>query len=117
MSISESVITEIMKQMPQTADKYLVPTGGDGFKLCIHWKLNNDPQRPNKYSKTIAIDVPRELIEDFPGYPEHMQRDALAKIGEYVSGKLKAFDPNHDSPRGVPEPVEHWTLLVENIFG
>lgn len=117
MTIAESVIAEIMKHMPQGADKYLVSSGGDGFKLCIHWKLNNDPERPNKYSKTIAIQVPRELIEDFPGYPENMQNRGLAKIGTYIQGKLGTFDPNHNSPRGVPEPVEHWTLLVENIFG
>lgn len=117
MSVAKSVVAEIMTQMPPSADKDLVSTDGEGFKLCIRWKLNNDPQRPNKYSKTIAIGIPRELIEDFPGYPEDMQRAALVKIGEYVGNKLKTFDPNHDSPRGVPEPVEHWILLTENIFG
>lgn len=115
MSASDSVVTEIMKQMPQGAEKYLTPEGG-GFLLSVHWKLNNDPQRPNKYSKTITITIPRELIEDFPAYTNEMQSSALAMIGQHIGDRLKNFDPNHKSPRGSREPVEHWSISVEHLF-
>jgi hypothetical protein len=117
MTIANDLITEIMSRMPAGADKYLVPAGGDGFKLFVHWKLNNDPRRPNKYSKTLAIAVPRELIEDFPGYPKQMQQIALQRIGAYIASKLQHFDPDHDTPWGVPDPVVHWDITIERAFG
>ncbi len=48
--------------------------------LGVHWKLKNDPNRPNKYSKTIIVLLSSELLEDFPNYPQSMQDTALAKI-------------------------------------
>ena len=115
MDIRDSVVGEIMKHMPKGAEKYLTPTGG-GFVLSVHWKLKNDPDRPNKYSKTVAIAIPLELIEDFPGYPENLQRSALDKIGQHIRERLNNFDPNHSAPRGVPEPVENWDISIERLF-
>lgn len=117
MNVGGSVVSEIMKKMPHNAEKYLTELSGGGFKLSIHWKLRNDPERPNKYSKTIVIDVPRELIEDFSAYPDHVQQEALRKIGDFVSSKLMAFDPDHNHPRGTLEPVENWSMSIERLFG
>jgi hypothetical protein len=116
VDISDSVVSEIMKHMPQGAEKYLTPTSG-GFVLSVHWKLKNDSDRPNKYSKTVAIAIPLELIEDFPGYPENLQRSALEKIGQHIKERLSNFDPNHNTPRGMLEPVEHWDISIARLFG
>lgn len=116
MSASTTVVDEIMKHMPKDAEKYLVENGS-GFTLSIHWKLKNDSERPNKYSKTIIIFIPQELIEDFPNYPSNLQQSALTKIGSYISGQLKVFDPNHDAPRYIQPPTETWAIPIERLFG
>ncbi len=116
MDVKESVIGTIMKHMPNGAEHYVTPTSGD-YKLSIHWKLHTDASRPNKYSKTIVITIPQELIEDFPSYPEALQKSALEKISQHIQASLSNFDPDHDSPRGKPEPVENWDIAIERLFG
>lgn len=117
MSVSAKIVDEIMKNMPQGAEKYLIPNGTGSFTLHIHWKLNNDPKRPNKYSKTIAIFLSKELMADFPKDPEFMHQYALSKITAYIAARLKGFIPEHNSARGVAEPVEEWTFPADQVLG
>lgn len=117
MKPSESIVDAIMNQMPAHADKYLSDTGVSGFVLSIHWKLNNDPKRPNKDSKTITIYIPEELLEDFPNYPPHMQQSALEKLKKFIAQKLKYFEPDHSASRYEQPPVEKWSIPLEQLFG
>jgi hypothetical protein len=115
MSESITIINEIMKHMPPDAEK--IVTGGLGdYTLSIFWKLKNDPERANKYSKTITIFIPRELIDDFSSYPVSMQQAALMKLSAYISNKLSNFNPDHDVPKYGHSPVEKWDLPIEQIF-
>lgn len=116
MSLSETIVNEIMKHMPHGAVPRRQNNFGS-FTLHVHWKLQNDSERPNKHSKTIAIVVPQEFIEDFPNYPESIQQSALSKLSAYISAQLKTFDPEHNSRRGEPEPVERWNVPIERLFG
>jgi len=116
MTISTIIVDEIMKSMPQDAEKYLIQNGFGSFTLCIHWKLNNDLQRPNKHSKTIAIFIPQELIEDFPSYSEAIQQSALSRLRTYIAAHLNNFNPEHDTPKGFLEPVEKWNIPIEQLF-
>lgn len=116
MGTTNSVVATIMKQMPEHAEYYVTEVSGDS-KLSIHWKLNNDPNRPNKYSKTIVITIPQELIEDFPAYHHDLQELAMNKIGQHIQNCLKSFNPDHNSQRGRPEPIENWDLAIERLFG
>lgn len=116
MSASTTVVDEIMKCMPKDAEKSQVQHGSC-LALSIYWKLKNDPERPNKYSKTIVILIPKELIDDFPNYPSNMQQSALTKLASYISNQLKAFDPNHNAPRYIQPPTEKWVITIEDLFG
>lgn len=49
----------------------------DDLVVNVHWKLNNDPERPNKQSKTIAIKISGNAVDDFDEMPENMQEKAL----------------------------------------
>jgi hypothetical protein len=117
MEVKQKIVETIIDCMPSHAKKYLSENELSGVTLSVHWKLDNDPDRPNKYSKTIAIHMPQEFFEDFPGYPPEMQRAALSSIVSYISGKLKDFDPDHKVPKYSQPPVEEWELPLENIFG
>lgn len=116
MSFRAPLIETILSQMPLHAEKYITEAGGGNFALSIYWKLNNDPQRPNKYSRTIAIIIARELLEDFDGYPSDVQESSLSKVRSFISSKLKQFDPDHNHPRWAPEPIEKWTLSIDDLF-
>jgi hypothetical protein len=115
MSVNNTIIAEIMKHMPTDAEKIVSESLGD-YTLSIFWKLKNDSERPNKYSKTITIFIPRELIDDFSSYPVSMQQPALAKLNTYISNKLSNFNPDHDVPKYGHSPVEKWDLPIEQIF-
>lgn len=117
MTTSATIIDEIMRHMPKNSDRYVLDDGFSDIKLSIHWKLNNDPERPNKYSKTIVIIIPRELLEDFPNYPENMQSSALSNIGLYITEKQRTFNPDHDVPKYQQPPTEQWVIPVERLFG
>lgn len=117
MGTESAIVTEIMKHMPKGAEKYLVENGSSGFVLSVHWKLKDDPERPNRYSKTIVVFISRELLEDLPNYPASMQQSALQKISSWTAAKFKAFDPSHDVPKYLQPPSEQWTIPVDRLFG
>lgn len=116
MTTGKNIIDEIMKHMPKSREMYVYNDGFSDVKLNIHWKLKNDPERPNKYSKTIVIVIPKELLEDFPYYPDHKQNSALSNISLYIKEKLNTFAPDHDAPRYQQPPTEQWVIPVENLF-
>jgi hypothetical protein len=117
MGISEKIISAVMKQMPSNVQYSVTESEFSGALLYANWKLNNDPKRPNKASKTIVILLTRELLEDFPDYPEQMQEDALKRIGSSIRSRLSTFDPEHTASRYQEPPVVRWEISTEEIFG
>jgi hypothetical protein len=117
MSATTDVVTAIRQNMPAHAEQYLTQTDSSGAALTIHWKLGADKARPNKYSKTIVVLIPRELLEDFSNYPSNMQKVALERIRAYIGARVAPFDPNHDAPREVQPPVENWPIHTGDSFG
>jgi hypothetical protein len=73
-----------MKHMPEHAERYVTETESGGVVLSVHWKLNSDPNRPNKYSKTIIIRLSRELLEDFLCWRWLARRTAGINVVAYV---------------------------------
>ncbi len=116
MGASERLVDAIMKRMPKNAEPYVTETEFEGVVLSNHWKLNNDPTRPNKYSKTIIIRLTRELLEDFPNYPESMQTTAVERIESWIGGQLSTFDPDHQTSRYQQPPRVEWTISSGDIF-
>lgn len=116
MGVSKKLVDAIMKHMPKNAESYVAETDTEGAVLSIHWKLDNDPIRPNKYSKTITIHLTRELLEDFPNYPESMQSTAMERIESWISGQLSTFDPDHQASRYQQPPRVEWVISSGDIF-
>ncbi len=116
MGVSERLVDAIMRHMPKNAKRYVAETEFEGAVLSIHWKLNNDPTRPNKYSKTIIIHLTRELLEDFPNYPKPMQTTAVERIESWIDRQLSTFDPDHVASRYQQPPRVEWTISSGDIF-
>jgi hypothetical protein len=87
-----------------------------GTTITIKGKLANDPARPNKPSKTIAVHLTQDLVEDFVDGDADMQKRGLEKLSRLLQDKLRAFNPNHDTPYGLEPPVETWTISSVDIF-
>jgi hypothetical protein len=117
MGISKKIVSVVMAQMPPNAIYDVVESEFSGAVLRVRWKLNNDPKRPNKASKTIVIFLTRELLEDFPDYPESMQETALQRIASSIRARLQTFEPDHTATRYQEPPAVHWEITTEEIFG
>jgi hypothetical protein len=109
MSIREHTLQAIRAAMPPEAEIWVIPGIGE-FTVGVSWKLNDDPERPNKRSKTISICVSDEAAEDFETASAVDQGAAYGRVAAFLSKKLATFDPQHNVPRHVPPPVERWVI-------
>lgn len=44
------------------------------YRLSVFWKLESDPERPNKPSKTIQVIISKEVIDDYVNKSENHRR-------------------------------------------
>lgn len=116
MNYADIFNNEIMPQMPGNAE-LILNEQADHYSASVFWKLNNDPDRPNKRSKTIAIIISRESIEDIDEMPAEMKNTALNKLADIIKNKLSTFDPSHDTPYNEPGPVEKWVITLGMLLG
>lgn len=116
MSLEEQILQVIRAAMPSDAEVQVVP-GNGVFNVGVSWKLNDDPERPNKMSKTIAICVSFEAAQDFASASATDQGAAYQRIAAFLSSKLVTFDPQHDVPKYEVPPVEQWVISSAVVLG
>ncbi|WP_144821610.1 hypothetical protein [Marinobacter piscensis] len=114
--MSNELVEAIKLAMPPDAELRVV-NRLPGFDVDVSWKLDDDPERPNKPSKTIAISVTDEAAEDFANASGPMKHDALARLQKFLTENLRRFDPAHNTPKYEPPPVERWRLTNSVLFG
>ena len=113
---AEQIIRAIRQATPPSAEIQVAP-GLASINVYVAWKLNNDPARPNKMSKTIAIQVTHEAAQDFENASAADQANAYGRIARFIAARLASFDPIHDAPRFEPPPVERWFISSNVIVG
>lgn len=99
---------------PDHADLRLIPSESE-IRFLVDWKLNNAQARPNKRSRKIIIRFCQETLEDYKSSRAQERTFADNKIKQLVAHRLAAFDADHDTPYGFPEPREEWPLLTNVI--
>lgn len=109
MAIHDTITQIARSVMPPNAEININPQI-EYYQAFISWNLNNDPERLNKKSKTIILNVSYEVLDDVPNLPEAQQREVMNRIEAYLRGNLKSFDPNHDTPYGAPAPSVTWVI-------
>jgi len=109
MTINDTLTQIASSVMPSHAEIRVNPQL-DHYQAGISWNLNNDPERPNKKSKTIILNVSYEVLQDIPNLPEAQQQDAMNRIEVYLRENLASFDPDHDAPHGAPSPSVTWVI-------
>ena len=113
MSIDADRILQVVKAVMPAGALVQVAPGTAHLNLGVSWKLNNDPARPSKMSKTIRILVSHEAAQDFEALSAANQTAAYARVRDFLLHKLASFDPNHNAPRDTPPPVETWVISTD----
>ena len=114
--MSNDLIEAIKDALPAEAELYVVNCLS-GFDLAVSWKLGDDPERPNKRSKTIVSSVSKEVSDDFSCASGQVKQLALARLRTFLTKNFQQFNPNHSSPIFEPPPVERWQLTTSVLFG
>ena len=116
MSIQDQIIQAIAAVMPPNAEVRPVQ-GVDALHIGVSWRLNDDPERPNKMSKTIAICVSHEAVEDFAAASAANQNGATQRVRAFLAQRLAQFDPRHNTPKHAVPPVEKWVISSATLVG
>lgn len=116
MSLEDQILQTIKAAMPPNAKIQVVP-GIEAFNVCVSWKLNDDPNRPNKMSKTISICVSHEAAQDFASASAVDQGYTFHRVMAFLTAKLATFDPKHNAPKHEAPPVEQWVISSEVVLG
>lgn len=110
--IGRELINSVLHMFPPLAEEAPKTTMLNGdFHAIIYWKINNDPNRPNKPSCRIRIIIPHEAINDV--HYEQNKDKVKIKFSKFIETKLQNFNPDHNEPVSSP-PIEEW--LVESIY-
>jgi len=80
--MSNDLIDAIRSAMPPDAELRVV-NRLPGFDVGVSWKLDDDPERPNKPSKTIVISITDEAAEDFANASGSEKQDALERLQKF----------------------------------
>jgi hypothetical protein len=116
MPMEDAILGIIKATMPGDAEIQVV-SGVGALNIGVSWKLNDDPERPNKMSKTIRICVSHEAAQDLNSAAQHQQTSALRRVSYFLAQKFSQFDPRHDTPKNLPPPVETWIIDTKVIGG
>lgn len=69
--------------------------------LVVMWKLNNDPERPNRQSRPISIRFAQHLIQVMSNETEEEKRRVARGIVRIVNTVLhQGYDPNSKETNG-----------------
>lgn len=109
MSIEETISQIVGSVFPANAEVH-INKQIESFQAGISWNLNNDPERPNKKSKTIILNISHEVLEDLPNVSPSKQEECFERISSYLQQRLSDFDPDHSAPYGQPAPTETWVI-------
>lgn len=109
--IGDELITSVKELFPKHAEFNSWIDHSKWAYICnVCWKLNNDKNRPNKPSRIILVNIPREAIED-SNY-ENRKQILQERFKAIIQEKYKSFNPEHNIPRYQSPPTEEW--LVNN---
>ena len=116
MLFEDDILKVIRTAMPAGAEIQVIP-GVGSLNVMVSWKLNDDPERPNKMSKTIAICVSHEAVQDYASASSADQADAHHRLSSFLLKNIANFDPTHNAQKDEIPPVEKWVITSDVIVG
>ena len=96
-------------QLPDDS-RILMPRGGQDMMILATWRLSTDAFRASKRSRMIRIVIAGEALQDYARGSDGARLASDERFAAWLRRELSAFDPNHDSPRGVEPPAVTWLI-------
>jgi hypothetical protein len=84
--------------------------------IVIKLVLKDDPERPNKRSKTIKIEFSEEFVEDYFETKTPSKIEIDEKVKNHIKKQLSGFDPNHNASRLSNPPCVVWKISSKRFF-
>lgn len=97
--------------------EFRFPVSGAANLFVIDWKLNTDPARPNKRSKTINLYFSPEAVDDYLASADAKKGEADVRLQEFVAAQLTRFNPDHDTRVDQIPPAGTWIVTTEILNG
>jgi hypothetical protein len=83
----------------------------DGDHLIqIDWKLENNPQQPDKRSRKIQIIIKEEAIDDYLSKNKDDRALLDIKMKQWISERYNHFNPDHDAPTSNSISTDKWRI-------
>ncbi len=108
--INHQTITETLVELLPNDVELMVNRGQEEYIARFNWPLSNDPTRPFKRSKTVLLKIHENAMRDFQAIGNKNEAKALIDLETYLKNRIHLFQPDHNSPKGHPEPVEKWEI-------
>lgn len=108
--IDHQTITETLADLLPGDVELLVNRGQIEYIARFNWPIRSDPKRPFKRSKTVLLKIHENAMKDFLEIGNKKEAKMLIDLETYLKNRIHLFQPDHDSPKGKPEPVEKWEI-------
>lgn len=119
MKFRDQVRHILIALMPPTAcvtERPGSPQHPTSVEFDVSWPLNCDLKRPFKMSRTIRLHIGHEVVEEFGMMTAATQCRAYQAISRFLVTKLAGFRPDHDTPKHLTPPIEHWEIDCSVLF-
>ncbi len=108
--IDHRTITETLADLlPKDVDLKVTDDRAE-YIAQFNWPLESDPFRPHKRSKTVLLKIHENAMRDFMHVGNKLEAKTLIDLETYLKNQLQIFQPDHNQPKGLPEPVEKWEI-------
>ena len=108
--INHNTITETLTELlPEDAELF-VQDSKNQYLATFNWPIDSDPERPHKRSKTVLLKINEIAMRDLGEVGNKLEAKALIDLETYLKNQLQLFKPDHNNPKGKPEPIEKWEI-------
>lgn len=108
--IDHQTITETLVDLLPGDVELVIKDSKVEYIAQFNWPINSDPSRPHKRSKTILLKIHENAVKDLLEVGNKREAKTLIDLETYFKNQLQLFQPDHNHPRGKPEPIEKWDI-------
>ena len=95
----------------------VIPRGWSELVMLVSWKLQSEPLRASRRSRTVRIVIASDALSSYAKAPSVAQTALDERLTRWLRAQISKFDPNHDAPLGVEPPPVTWRVGPEELHG
>ena len=108
--INHQTITETLSDLLPSDVELIVNPEINEYIAKFNWPIHTDPDRPYKRSKTVILKIHENAMIDFSHVGNKLEAKTLIDLETYLRNQLYQFSPDHNRPKGQPEPSVKWEI-------